>query len=67
MYSSRNVKVLINPNISTRTNWTTLSSADPSKAVRVESNNRALYGLGTFVPTYTVTNKLVGNINNKLQ
>ena len=65
--SSRNVKVLINPNISTRTNWTTLSSADPSKAVRVESNNRALYGLGTFVPTYTVTNKYVGNINNKLQ
>jgi hypothetical protein len=65
--SSRNVKVLINPNISTRTNWTTLSSADPSKAVRVESNNRALYGLGTFVPTYTVTNKLVGNINTKLQ
>ena len=65
--SSRNVKVLINPNISTRTNWTTLSSADPSTAVRVESNNRALYGLGTFVPTYTVTNKYVGNINNKLQ
>lgn len=65
--SSRNVKVLINPNISTRTNWTTLSSADPSKAVRVASDNRALYGLGTFVPTYTVTNKHVGNINTKLQ
>ena len=65
--SSRNVKVLINPNISTRTNWTTLSSADPSKAVRVASDNRALYSLGTFVPTYTVTNKYVGNINTKLQ
>jgi hypothetical protein len=65
--SSRNVKVLINPNISTRTNWSTLSSADPSTAVRVASNNRALYGLGTFVPTYTVTNKYVGNINTKLQ
>ena len=65
--SSKNVKVLINPNISTKTNWTALSSADPSKAVRVESNNRALYGLGTFVPTYTLTNKYVGNINIKLQ
>lgn len=65
--SSRNVKVLINPNISTRTNWSTPSSADPSTAVRVASGNRALYGLGTFVPTYTVTNKYVGNINNKLQ
>ena len=65
--SSRNVKVLINPNISTRTNWSTLSSADPSTAVRVASDNRALYGLGTFVPTYTVTNKYVGNINTKLQ
>ena len=65
--SSRNVKVLINPNISTRTNWSTLSSADPSTAVRVISDNRALYSLGTFVPTYTVTNKYVGNINTKLQ
>lgn len=65
--SSRNVKVLINPNISTRTNWNTLSSADPSTAVRVTSDNRALYSLGTFVPTYTVTNKYVGNINTKLQ
>jgi len=65
--SSRNVKVLINPNISTRTNWSTPSSADPSTAVRVASGNRALYGLGTFVPTYTVTNKYVGNINTKLQ
>jgi hypothetical protein len=59
--SSRNVKVLINPNISTRTNWNTLT------AVRVASDNRALYGLGTFVPTYTVDNKYVGNIKTKLQ
>ena len=65
--SSRNVKVLINPNISTRTNWNTLSSADPSTAVRVASDNRTLYGLGTFVPTYTTTNKYVGNINLKLE
>jgi hypothetical protein len=61
--SSRNVKVLINPNISTRTNWNTLSGT----AVRVASNNRALYGLGTFVPTYTTTNKYVGDINLKLE
>jgi len=65
--SSKNVKVLINPNISRNTNWTSLSSADPSKAARVELDNRALYGLGSFVPTYTLTNKYVGNINLKLQ
>jgi hypothetical protein len=65
--SSRNVKVLVNPNISKRTNWTSLSSADPSTAVRVASGNKALYGVGTFVPTYTVTNKYVGNIVLKAQ
>ena len=65
--SSRNVKVLINPKISRQTNWNTLSSADPSTAVRVAEDNRALYGLGTFVPTYTVTNKEVGNIKDKLE
>ena len=65
--SSRNIKVLINPKISRQTNWSTLSSADPSTAVRVTEDNKALYGLGTFVPTYTVSNKYVGNINDKLQ
>jgi hypothetical protein len=40
--NSNNVKVLINPNISKRTNWTSLSSADPSTAVRVQADNKAL-------------------------
>ena len=65
--SSRNVKVLINPNISKKTNWTSLSSNDPSVSVRVDSNNKALYGIGTFVPNYNVDTKYVGNINQKLQ
>lgn len=65
--SSRNVKVLINPNISKRTNWTSLSSSDPSTAVRIESNNKTLYSVGTYVPTYVINNKFVGNINTKLQ
>lgn len=65
--SSSNVKILINPNISKRTNWTSLSSANPSTEVRVESNNKALYSLGTFVPTYTTTNKYIGNIKTKVQ
>jgi hypothetical protein len=65
--SSRNVKVLVNPNISKRTNWTSLSSIDPSVAVRVEDDNKSLYGVGTFVPSYTIDNKFVGNINIKLQ
>lgn len=65
--NSNNVKVLINPNISKRTNWTDLSSANPSTSVRVDTDNRALYSVGTFVPTYTVTNKYVGDINIKAQ
>jgi hypothetical protein len=65
--SSRNVKVLINPNISKKTNWTSLSSVDPSTSVRISDSNKSLYGVGTFVPTYTVSNKFVGDINIKLQ
>jgi hypothetical protein len=65
--SSRNVKVLVNPNISKRTNWVTLSSSEPSTAVRISSDNRSLYGVGTFVPTFTVTNKFVGDIVLKAQ
>ena len=65
--SSRNVKVFVNPNISKRTNWASLSSVDPSTSVQVNTDNKAIYGVGTFVPTYTVTNKYIGNINTKLQ
>lgn len=65
--SSRNVKVLVNPNISKRTNWVTLSSSEPSTAVRINPDNKSLYGVGTFVPTYTVTNKYVGDIVLKTQ
>ena len=65
--SSRNVKVFVNPNISKRTNWASLSSVDPSTSVQVNTDNKAIYGVGTFVPTYTVTNKYVGNISTKLQ
>jgi hypothetical protein len=65
--SSNNVKVLINPNISKRTNWTSLSSADPSTSVRINTNNKSLYSVGSFVPTYTVTNKYVGDIVLKAQ
>lgn len=65
--SSKNVKILVNPNISKRTNWTSLSSSNPSTSVRISTDNRAIYGVGTFVPSYTVTNQYVGNINTKLQ
>jgi hypothetical protein len=65
--NSSNVKVLINPNISKRTNWTELSSANPSTSVRIEPSNKALYSIGSYVPTYTVNNKYVGDIKLKVQ
>ena len=64
---SKNLKVLLNPNISKKTNWTSLSSSNPSTTVRITNDNKAMYGIGTFVPTYTNTNKYIGDVKLKLQ
>lgn len=64
---SNNVKVLINPAISKRTNWADESTVNPSTSVRVANNNRALYSVGTYVPTYSTTNKYTGNIGLKVE
>ena len=64
---SNNVKVLINPAISKRTNWADENTVNPSTSVRVADNNRALYSVGTYVPTYSTTNKYTGNIGLKVE
>ena len=61
--SSPNLKVYINPAISRSTNWVSLTSNNPSKNVTVNSNNKAIYATGTFIPTYqNSASKQVGNI-----
>ena len=65
--NSNNVKVFINPAISKRTNWADENTVNPSTSVRVADNNRALYSVGTYVPTYSTTNKYTGNIGLKVE
>lgn len=64
--SSSNLKIFVNPNISKYTNWSDQGSINPSKTVRIESTNKAMYAAGTFVPTYANNaSKLIGNIIQK--
>lgn len=64
---SANVKVLINPAISEQTNWNSLSSINPSKSVTVSNQSKAVYPVGSFVPTYsTGTEKEIGETVTKL-
>lgn len=65
---SSNIKVMVNPNISRQTSWTSLSTINPSKAVTVSDENKAVYPIGSYVPTYTQTaNKEIGETVKKLQ
>lgn len=61
--SSNNVKVFINTNISKRTDWT----SDPSPSVRIQEDNKALHGIGAYVPTYALDDKLVGTVTQKVE
>jgi hypothetical protein len=64
---SSNIKVLVNPVISRSTNWTSLSSNNPDKSVTVAAASKAVYPVGTYVPTYTeATNKEIGGTLGKL-
>ena len=66
--SSPNLKVLINPNISQKTSWTSASSINPSKNVRVAQNNKAIHSLGSFAPTYNQSsNKEIGMVVKKTE
>jgi len=66
---SSNIKVYINPNISERTDWSpTGSTNDPGKFVRLQDENRSLYPVGVYKPTYTYEDsKVVGNVITKLE
>jgi hypothetical protein len=66
--TSSNLKVLVNPNISQKTNWSGLTSINPAKNVRVANNNKALYAGGAYTPIFNnQTNKQTGNIQLKVE
>lgn len=66
--SSLNLRVLLNPNISDKTNWSSLTSNDPSTSVTVTSNNKALYPVGVYLPEYEFsTSKEIGSVNLKIE
>ena len=66
--SSNNIQVLVNPNISNKTNWAMVSSADPSKSVRTGEGAKSAYPTSVFVPSYqSSTDKNVGNVTMKLE
>jgi hypothetical protein len=66
--SSQNLRILLNPNISDKTNWSSLTSGDPSTSVTVDSNNKALYPVGVYLPEYEFsTSKEIGSVNLKVE
>jgi len=66
--SSSNIKLLVNPNISQKTDWNSLSSINPSKSVRIADSAKALYTNGVYATTYNYNNdKQVGDVVQKLE
>lgn len=65
--NSSNLKILVNPNISQKTQWGSLSSVNPAKSVRNTTASKALFAGGVYAPTYTFdTDKKVGDITTKI-
>lgn len=66
--SSSNIHVLVNPNISTKTNWSGLSSVNPEKMIRVAEGAKSVNPVGVYSPTFdTSTEKYVGEVDKKLE
>jgi len=67
--SSPNLKLLVHPTISKKTDWSTLgSNSTPNRSVRLTNNTKTLYAPGVFTPTYTFEeDKKTGRVNQKLE
>jgi len=65
--NSNNLKILVNPNISRKTNWSSLSSSNPNLDVRANSSAKALFGAGSYLPIFDTQQKLVGSTLEKIQ
>lgn len=66
--NSSNIKVLVNPNLSQKTQWNSLSSVNPAKSVRNAAASKALFAGGVYAPSYTFdSDKKVGDITTKIE
>jgi hypothetical protein len=67
--SSPNITLFVHPNISSRTDWSTLgSNSTPNRSVRLTDDTKALYAPGVFAPSYQYeTNKEVGAVLEKVE
>ena len=64
--TSNNIQVLVNTNISTLTNWNSLTGNAPAYNVRVNSSAQALYADGVYTPSYLTTSNVIGSVDLKL-
>ena len=62
---SGNLKVAVNPNISTKGTWTS-PNGNPAKTVRVNNAAKSLYSQGVYISNTSTVSKDVGNIPAKL-
>ena len=65
--NSNNLKIFLNPNISTNVNWVSPNSSNPAKNIRNDGSSKALHTVGVYTPTYSQTNKIIGDIPEKLE
>lgn len=66
--NSSNIKILVNPEISKKTNWIDPNSINPSKNVRTNASSEGVFPVGIWSPTYNIeTDKNTGNIVSKLE
>jgi hypothetical protein len=63
---SGNLKVVVNPNISTKGSWI-LPNGNPNKSVRVADATKNLYSQGVYISNTDTTSKDVGNVPAKLE
>lgn len=65
--SSNNIKLLINPALTNKTNWSSLSANTPAKAVTVGTAAKAVFPVGSYLPTYAYqSGKDIGNVVTKV-
>ena len=65
---SNNIRVLVNPNISKKLNWSSKTANAPGYNVRVSPNVKSLFPNSVFLPTYyTSANKQIGDLPKKIE
>ena len=65
---SPNITILVNPEISLKTDWVSLTNNNPSKDVRLSSGAKSLFPKGVYKPSYNDgVEKLLGDIPTKVE